>query len=111
MAKNKVQVGSVLTLIHTSAVVAGWLLVKGAIAGVVLHDAAANEPFTLDTEGVWELDKVSADVLAVGATAYADDVGDITSTATDNPAVGYVVEAAGAGITKVKVRLIPKAVV
>lgn len=109
MAKNKVQKGSVLSMVHTAAVTAGSLFKKGAIIGVVLDSAPANTEFQIATEEVWELDKVTADNLAVGDTAYADDTLFITSDATDNPAVGYVVEAAGAGTDTVKVRLLPKA--
>lgn len=110
MAKNKVQKGSVLSMVHNAAVTAGWLFRKGAIIGVVLDSAAANTPFQIDTEGVWDLDKVAGDNLGVGDTAYVDGALDITGTAAGNTAAGYVVEAAGAGTTSVKVRLIPKAV-
>ena len=98
--KNFIQNGDTLTLTHTTAVASGQVLKMGARVVVATTAAAAGEPFEGATNGVFELPKKAADVLAVGDQAMVKDgVIDKAGTAV----VGIVVEAAANGATTCKV--------
>lgn len=105
MATTFIQPGRVITVPAPFNVESGWLVVIGDLAGVAAGDALSGEPLDLALEGVFSLQKDSAAVLTVGQVAWAAD-GEIVESESDGDApVGHVVEAAGAGVTTVKVRL------
>ena len=105
--KNYIQDGNVLTLTApTGGVVSGGIYKIGLLAVVAAYSAAATEEFEGTACGVFELPKLSADVLAEGAVAVLKaSSGEIDNSGTDG-SVGIVVEAAGNGDTTVKVKLV-----
>lgn len=105
--KNFVQRGDVLTAIAPAGGIAsGAGLLAGALFGVAATSAEAGREFELALVGVFDLPKKAADAIALGARVYWDATAkQITTTATDNTLVGAASEPAGAGATKVRVRL------
>ena len=108
MAKNFIQPGNA---IEWTAPAGGVLEGRGVKIGsgtivIANNDAAAGERFLGHHEGVWLVDKPSANVWAEGATVYWDDTAkNFTAVSTSNTRAGAAVEAAGSGTTKGKVRL------
>lgn len=104
MARNFIQVGDTLTIPAPSAVLSGGVVIAGSIVGIAQGDAAQAAPVDVTTSGVWELPKVAANALALGAPVYWN--GELaTSTASGNTKLGVAVEAAPADSASVKVRL------
>jgi len=106
MAQTKVQNGDVLDLTLTDDVTSGGLVVQGKIVGVAQITGLTGEIIPVEVVGVQRLPKVSADVIAAGATVYAK-AGEITSVASGAVKCGYAVKAAAGGITSIDIRLIP----
>lgn len=105
--KNKIlDEGCSIKYAHSSAVASGEAVQIGDILGVAVKDYEANEEGIYDVEGVFELTKVTTDVLAIGTIIFWDNTAKkITSTASTNKPVGYVWKAAGNGDTSVRVSL------
>src|SRR4051794_22558723 len=107
--KNYIQEGIVLTIVAANAIKLGDLVQSGSVVGIAACDGATGEEVEVRVEGVFELGKIGpADVLAAGAIAKATftaGVGKIGLTGTVN--VGWIVAAAAASTTTVKVRLVP----
>ena len=108
---NFIQDGVTLTVAAPGGGVAsGDFVVVGKIIGVAAFDAAATVDVEVQTEGVFELAKVTTDVIAAGDALYWDSgVSKLTKTAGtgSKPLVGYATEAAGNGATVVNARLVP----
>ena len=93
--RNYVQPGKTLTMTAPSGgVVAVKFYMIGLAFGVAAQTAAEGELFDLETGGVYELPKTSAQAWTEGAAIYADTNGIMTTTATDNTKVGVATEAA-----------------
>lgn len=93
--KNFVQPGKTLTLTAPSGgVVSGKFYKIGSFFGVAVQSAAEGKPFDLETGGVYDLEKTSAEAWTVGATIYATSAGVMTTTASGNTKVGAAVAAA-----------------
>lgn len=106
MAKNYVQRGDTLTLTAPYDVASGAGLLVGAMFGVALVDALTGAEVEATTVGVYELPKLSTDVVTQGAKIYWDDANkECTVTAAGNSLIGAAVLAAGDGVATVKVRL------
>lgn len=104
--KNFVQPGKTLTLAApTGGVVSGKFYKIGSIFGVAVQSAAEGDLFDLETGGVYDLDKTSAEAWTVGATIYATSAGVMTTVATSNTKVGVAVEAAANPSATGRVRL------
>lgn len=104
--KNKIQDGQTIDHTPSSNVASGAVVVIGARLGIAVADILANETGSLETEGVFELAKKSADTFVQGAVCYWDaTAGNITSTTTSNTLAGYVVVAAAASTTTVQVKI------
>ncbi len=104
--KNYIASGKMLTIAAAAALVSGQGVLTGGLLGVAVTDAASGDEVALQTEGVFEMDKLTTDVMAVGDLLYWDDGNSRwTKTTTGNYQVGTCVEAAGNGATKVKVKL------
>ncbi|HEY7334336.1 MAG TPA: DUF2190 family protein [Bryobacteraceae bacterium] len=86
-------------------VVSGQVVVIGAIVGIAATTQPAGAPVEIATQGVYDLPKVPADSLAVGATAMVDATGTVALAGTTG--IGWIVEAAGSGATTARVRLCP----
>ena len=113
MAKNFIKPGEHLTFTAGAATASGAGVVLGTLLGVSLTTVANGGSGEAAVEGVWELPKLSGAVVA----AFARPIWDVSAGEfiVAAPASGDVlngaiaVEAAGAGVTKVKVRLLPGA--
>ena len=104
--RNFVEPGNTITVIAPAAVTSGQVVIVGSIAGVATNNADVGKELELSVEGVFDLGKVPADALAAGAIAKADPATGIVGTAgTKN--IGWVLSAAGAGATTVRVKLTP----
>jgi len=62
--KNYVQEGNTITVAAPAIVTSGQLVVIGAINGVAAFDAASGADVEVTVEGVFELPKVTTDVIA-----------------------------------------------
>ena len=106
MAKNFIQPGDTVTIPAPAAVTSGGVVIAGNIAGIAQGDAASGEPVDVKTSGVWQLPKVGADVATLGVAIYWNSTSKLaTVTASGNTKIGVAVEAAGAGVASIKVRL------
>lgn len=103
--KNYIQPGNTLTLTAPANVKGGEIVTVGQIVGVAAGDAVSGADFDLVTVGVFDLPKVAAQAITVGATVYVDDDGLVTTTATDNVKLGVAVTAAANPSPSVAVRL------
>lgn len=103
--KNYIQPGRTVTIPSPAAVASGDVVIVGNLAGIAAGDAATGDPLDLTLEGVFTLDKVAANVVAVGAPIYWNGTL-ATVTATDNDRIGTAVAAAAASTGTVAVRLI-----
>lgn len=104
--KNYVQNGVNLTLPAPTNVLSGAGVLIGSIFGVAAESALSGEDFDVVTRGVFELPKVSAQAITVGAKVYWDDTAKlVTTTATSNTLVGVAVTAAANPSATVAVRL------
>jgi predicted RecA/RadA family phage recombinase len=105
--KNYIQEGRIITVAApTGGVTSGDGVVVGALFGVATKTAAAGETVTIATTGVFELPKLASAVIAAGDPVAWDD----TAKQVDVPGpgrypIGTAIEAAGNGVTIVRVRL------
>lgn len=113
MAKNFIKPGDHLTFTAGATTASGAGVMLGALLGVSLTAVANGANGEAAVEGVWELPKASAAVIAAWARPIWDvSAGEFIASgaATGDLLNGVVaVEAAGSGATKVKVRLLPGA--
>lgn len=106
MARNFIQPGDTVTIPAPAAVTSGGVVIAGNIAGIAQGDAASGEPVDVKTSGVWQLPKVGADIATLGVAIYWNSTTKLaTVTASGNTKIGVAVEAAGAGVASIKVRL------
>lgn len=104
--KNYVQPGNVLSIPAPAAVASGEPVFAGQIVGIASGHAAAGETVDVATVGVFEIPKVAANAFALGDPVYWDgSEGLATSADADTPQLGVAVEAAGASVATVTVRL------
>lgn len=104
--KNYVSPGNVLTLPSPYDVASGGGVKSGLIFGIACSTAESGDDVDVDTVGVYDLVKVSANAFAVGAAVYWDDTAKVaTSTSTDNTKIGVAVAAAANPSATVRVRL------
>lgn len=106
MAKNFIQEGKTIALTNagTEEIASGELVVVGDLVAVAITDIAVADTGDGFTEGVFQLPKLAADVIAAGQKVYSLD-GTIQLDATDAVYAGYAWEAAAAGDTVVSVKL------
>ncbi|SEG14986.1 DUF2190 family protein [Marinobacterium lutimaris] len=103
MATNKVQAGKVIPLTSTGAVLAGGVVVSGALVGVALSAIEAGARGQVDLEGVYNL-PMAAENIAEGTPVYWDGSA-ITATATDNDLIGHAAAAGTSGDATIPVLL------
>jgi predicted RecA/RadA family phage recombinase len=105
--KNYVQPGNMVTIVAPAGgVVSSQLVVLRAITGVAATTQAAGAEVEVATEGVFDLAKNAPDTFAVGDVAKVSAGSNIIATA-GTLGVGWVVQAALAGSTTVRVKLTP----
>lgn len=103
MATNFVQDGIVLQVTAPAAVSSGDGVQVDGIFGVALFAAGNGEEVNIQTRGVFDLPKLSTDVVTQGDPLYWDNTNSrLTKIGTSNlPLAGYATEAAGNGVTTV----------
>lgn len=103
---NKITEGKTVTHAHTAAITSGTPLKIGLLLGVACKDGAANEAIEYAIAGVYEITKLTTDVVAIGVQLYWDNTNSrLTTTATANMAAGRAYKAATATDTKVQIIL------
>ncbi len=70
--KNFIQDGETVTLTAPSDVASGGIVVVGSIVGVAAFTALSGADVEVQTEGVFDLTKVTTDVIAQGDKLYWD---------------------------------------
>ena len=107
--KNFIQQGDTLDLIApTGGVVSGVAVLIGSILAIPVATKAQTETFAGVVEGVVDLPKLSANVMAVGDKVNWNDTnGELQLATTDLDNVATVIVAAGNGVTTVRVKLTP----
>lgn len=106
MATNYIAQGDVIDWVATGAKSAGAGCLVGVRVGVAIADIASGATGAVAMEGVFQLPKLSADVVAQGALVYWDNTNSrLTITSAGNTLAGYAVEAAGPGVTTCKVKI------
>jgi len=106
MTSKFVQPGTVLDYTPGSAVTSGQVVLIGVRIGVALKDIAANATGPLQVAGVFNIAKLSTDVVAPGAALYWDNTNSrLTTTASGNTLAGFAAAAAGNGATTVAIKL------
>lgn len=104
--KNFVQTGDNVTLPAPYDLDSGDGALVGAIFGIASGAAAAGEDFDSVTRGVFELPKVSALAIGIGAKVYWDNAAKlVNTTAAGNTLIGTAVAAAANPSATVNVRL------
>src|SRR4051812_45718125 len=94
--KNFVQPGDTITLTAPYARTSGQGALVGSIFGIAVNDVANGASGEFLTEGVVDLDKVSAQAWAVGNLIYWDDAAKLSTTVpTSNKLIGVAVAVAG----------------
>lgn len=106
--KNYVQKGENITITATAAATSGQGVLVGNLFGIAAGNAEIGDSLDLVTVGVFDMPKVSTDVLAVGDFVYWDDTAKL-ATADDatgnNELIGLAVTAAANPSGTVNVRL------
>ena len=101
-----IQHGDSVDYTPAADVAAGEVVVVGSLVGVAKRDIKANVMGAITVVGVFDIDKDSAEVIALGDSIYWDDTNSrATTVTTDNTYMGKAVLAAGAGTTTVRVRV------
>lgn len=106
--KNYVQKGDNITVTATATATSGNGVLIGSLFGIAAGDAAIGEDLDLVTVGVFDMAKVSTDVLAVGDLVYWDESATLVSSDDDtgaNELIGIAVTAAANPSGSVNVRL------
>ena len=104
--RNFVHIGDNVTIPAPATVTSGEAVKVGSLFGIASTDALTGEALTISTTGVFDLPKVAADDITLGAAVYwRSSDGLVTTTASGNTKVGVAVTAAGNGAASVRVRL------
>lgn len=115
MSRTYVSPGEVITYTASADITSGTLIPIGNVIGVALGDIANGETGEVAIEGVHEVAKVSGADCVYGTLLQLDvsATPDAMEDAAATPATGDItggalcVEAAGVGVTTVKVKLLP----
>jgi predicted RecA/RadA family phage recombinase len=106
MATNYIQPGDVLEVTAPEATTSGDGTLVGLLFGVALHDADNGAVVRIQTTGVFELPKVSAQAWTVGQLIYWDDGNDRCTTVDTNYAIGVATAVAANPSSTGHVRLL-----
>jgi len=106
MATNFKQDGKVLDLTMPYDRTSGQGVLVGKIFGVVLSTAVSGAVAPVQTEGVFNVAKLSTDVVTQGALLYWDNSNKrLTTTSTSNQLVGYATAAADGSTATVDIKI------
>jgi predicted RecA/RadA family phage recombinase len=106
--KNFVQPGKNMTVVApVGGVESGLPYLVGSLVGVATGSHAAGESYEMALEGVFELPKAGATVIAHGAKVGWDATGKLVVAAgAGDFDIGHAFAAAGNGPTKVQVKIL-----
>ena len=105
---DKINEGNYIDYTPGSAVAQGSVVVQVDLVCVAELAIAANALGALSTRGIYNIDKLSTDVVSFGTTLYWDTTNNrATTTAASWKVFGKAVAAAGNGTTKVRAILNP----
>lgn len=105
---DKCAEGNYIDYTPGAAVSAGSVIVQADLVGVAEKDIAANTLGALSVRGLYNINKLSTDVVVAGAILYWDVANSrATITASTHKAFGRAVAAAGNGTAKVLALLNP----
>lgn len=100
-----VQRGESIDYTPTANIAAGDVVIIGEIVGIAKLDIPANELGAIAVTGVYDMVKATGEISA-GATVYWDATAkNVTTTASENTAIGKAVAAAESSATIVRVLL------
>jgi predicted RecA/RadA family phage recombinase len=105
--KNFIKRGHVLNYTNGTgaAILAGMVIIIGALVGIPVTDIGAGEVGAVNLKGVYEVPK-AAGAITIGAKLYWDATNkNITTTATNNTYAGIAYLGAAAGETTVQLLL------
>jgi predicted RecA/RadA family phage recombinase len=106
--KNYGQPGNSLDLAAPANVLSGGPVLISSIFGVAVESKLLGETVAVQVEGVVTLPKLSANVIAAGVKLnYNTATGELQLATSTLNGVATAVEAAGAGVLTVKVKLTP----
>lgn len=106
MAKNYIQPGEVLDHVAAAAIISGQVVLLGLRIGVALGNAAIGATVAVQVKGVFNLPKVTANVVTQGALLYWDNTAKLLTTVpTANTLAGYATAAASGTATTVNISL------
>lgn len=104
--KNLIQDGNIITIAAPYARVSGEGALVGSLFGVCTMDAASAASVDIAVTGVYDVTKLSTDVVAAGALLYWDDTNKrLTVTASTHKLVGLATRADGSGNTTARILL------
>ena len=104
--KNFIQPGKVITVAAPADVLSGAGVMIGSIFGVAAFDALSGVDVEISTEGVFEMPKLTANVMAVGNKVNWNNATKKFQLATSTlDGAATVVEAADGTVSVVKVKL------
>lgn len=106
--KNSIQRGKYIDVAAPADVLSGKGVMIGSLFGLAAKSVLATETVAILTEGVSSVDKLTTDVMAVGAKVNWNNANKELQLATTTlDGVGTVIEAAGNGILEVQIKLTP----
>lgn len=106
MASNFKGFGEAIDHVAAADIVSGEAVVIGDRIGIAATDIASGATGALKVKGVFELAKLSTDVIAQGDAVYWNDTSkEITLTSAGNTPAGYAAAAAGDGAVLVDVNI------
>jgi predicted RecA/RadA family phage recombinase len=106
MAKNYIQPGEVLDVTLGATITSGSGLLVSKRVGVALADGVSGDTIAVQVKGVFNLPKLSTDVVAQGDLLYWDNTNKrLTTTSTSNTLAGYATAAASGTATTVNIAL------
>lgn len=106
MATNFIRDGATIRHTETPAVSSGEGVIIGAMLGVAINDIAANTEGEYSVMGVYEMPKLTANVMAVGDVVnWNDSNKEFQNATSDLDGVGVVWKASDGSTTTVQVKL------
>ena len=106
--KTFVQPGNTIDVLAPANVSSGFGVRLVSLFGIASNTVLSGEALTIQVEGVVDVAKLSANVMAVGDKVnWNNSNAEVQLATSDLDGVGTVVEAAGNGVLTVKIKLTP----
>lgn len=108
MARNHVQPGKVIPFTAGANVASGDLVLIGSLVGIALGAVANGATGEAQIEEVFEVPKLSTDVMGAGVLVYLDAANKrvtLSDGSGANKPAGTTIAAAGNGVETVKLKL------